>query len=224
MKMLKNIIIGITLGITSLVPGASVGTMLLIFAVYEEFIDALDFSLKIAKNMFKSLFKPKDRKEFINAIPIAVTTFVKQQKDFFIPIFIACIVTIFAFSKLLTSLDKSYTLIRNFIFFGLVLASAPLVIYDILKGKGEFKTEEKPSNKKVKHENLKGIILIILTTALLCVLAYLSYKGYGLKKVELQDISVNSIIPAFLVGVVGIVAMVFPRNFRFTYNYSNGVL
>lgn len=224
MKMLRNIIIGITLGITSLVPGASVGTMLLIFAVYEEFIDALDFSLKIAKNMFKSLFKPKDRKEFINAIPIAVTTFVKQQKDFFIPIFIACIVTIFAFSKLLTSLDKSYTLIRNFIFFGLVLASAPLVIYDILKGKGEFKTEEKPSNKKVKHENLKGIILIILTTALLCVLAYLSYKGYGLKKVELQDISVNSIIPAFLVGVVGIVAMVFPRNFRFTYNYSNGVL
>lgn len=217
MRWLKNLLIGSMLGLSNVLPGASLGTILLILGVYEEFIDSIDETINTVGKTIKNITKVKSFKEFIKVIVEGIKEVWNQQKGFIIPIVIIAGLTMYIMSKIFYDMDGESKVVRNSLFLGLILASIPIVILDIVKGEGEFKTEEKGVNnsKNTKNNKTKKQILVkvlpgILTFGLLAITAILKFNNIGLVTQSLENVNVLTIFPAFLVGIIGAIAMVFP--------------
>lgn len=219
MKTLRNIVIGITLGLSTVFPGASVGTTLLIFGIYEYFINNLNESVEIARNTLKKLLGSKNLKGKVNAIFEGILELINEQKSFLIPIGIICILSMLFFSKLFASLKGDAEIVRNYIFVGLIVASIPILVYDVIvahnqKLKEELEKTKEQDVKKVKKQYIftlfKNMVPGIITFLFLTILFILKQKGIGLNIVKPEELGITTIIPAIIVGAIGSIAMLFP--------------
>lgn len=97
MKIFRDFIYGIIIGITNIIPGVSGGTMAVILKIYDKILYAI--SLKNIESNLK----------------------------FLIPLGLGTITGIFAFSNLMLSLLKNHQMLLNFCFIGLILGSIPMI-------------------------------------------------------------------------------------------------
>ena len=94
---LRNIICGIILGISNVIPGVSGGTMAVVMNIYDDILDAISIK-KFVKHLF-----------------------------FLVTLVIGVAVGIVFFSKLIKLLFASYPAQTNFFFMGLIIGSIPLI-------------------------------------------------------------------------------------------------
>ncbi len=97
--VIKNILIGIILGVANIIPGVSAGTMAIVTGVYQKLIGIFTLNFK----------------------------FIKQEWKFILVLAIGAIGGIFAFSVLIEFLLADYNLPTNAFFIGVVLGTCPLI-------------------------------------------------------------------------------------------------
>lgn len=110
MKILKNILAGMLVGIANVIPGVSGGTMAVILDVYDELIHAI--SLRI--------------------------TDLKKNVFFLVTFGAGAVIGIILFSKVLEYLYTHYRIATNFCFIGLIIGSIPMIYRRARKGKGNL--------------------------------------------------------------------------------------
>ncbi|OOB77767.1 MAG: hypothetical protein BEN19_01355 [Epulopiscium sp. Nuni2H_MBin003] len=94
---MKNVVIGMILGIANVIPGVSAGTMAVVFKIYDQLLNSI--SLDIKKINFK----------FLATIGIGV------------------ILGVLLFSNVITFLYENYNMQTNFVFIGVILGSIPMI-------------------------------------------------------------------------------------------------
>lgn len=107
---MKNIILGILLGIANITPGVSAGIIAVSFNVYDKLI------------------------EMANDIKSSI----KNEKRFIIELVIGAIIGVVLFSRVIDFLVNSYPVATSFFFMGVILGSVPF-IYGKTKGTGVLK-------------------------------------------------------------------------------------
>lgn len=101
-----NIIYGIILGISNVIPGVSAGTMAVVLNIYDDLLNAA--SLK-KEHLRKNLM-------FLAAVGMGA------------------VIGIILFSNAITILFERYNLITNFLFIGIIIGSIPMVISNAKEG------------------------------------------------------------------------------------------
>ena len=99
MQMIKTLIIGIIVGMCNVIPGVSGGTMVVVFNLYDQFVNAISLNLKKLRKNWK----------------------------FVVPLFCGMALGVLLFSKLITILYGLFPVQTNYFFFGLILGSIPLL-------------------------------------------------------------------------------------------------
>lgn len=103
---IKTFIIGIIIGIANVIPGVSGGTLVVVFNIYDKFVNAITLNIKKIINNWK----------------------------FILPLFLGMAIGIIFFSKGITLLYKNYPIQANYFFSGLIAGSIPLLFnYSIKK-------------------------------------------------------------------------------------------
>ncbi len=170
MYFLKNIFNGILIGVANVIPGLSGATIALILGIYEKLINAIS---SINKKSLNNIYKIKLKQVYQDF-----------SLEFLIPIIIGIILSAILFAQALEYFElleknKEFTLSY---FFGLILASIPVIIKMIPKWK----------NKHTLLFLIGGIIAI--TIAII--------PGFQNEN--------NNLIFIFFCGVIGIIGMVIP--------------
>ena len=170
MHFLKNIFNGILIGIANVIPGLSGATIALILGIYEKLIHTIS---SINKKSLKNIYKIKLKKAYQDL-----------SLEFLIPIIIGIVLSAILFAQALEYFElleknKEFTLSY---FFGLILASIPLIIKMIPKWKN-------------KHTLLFLIGSIIAITISI------------IPGIQNEN---NNLIFIFFCGVIGIIGMVVP--------------
>jgi len=170
LKIFKNTFFGILIGIANIIPGLSGATVALILGVYEKLINSVS---SIKKKTINDLCKFRI-KNLYNDLSL----------DFLIPIIIGICISAIIFAKALDYFElleknKKYTLSY---FFGLILASIPLV----------FRMIEKFEKKHIFYFILGTFIAVIISI----------FPG-------LQEENKN-IFFIFFCGFIGIIGMIVP--------------
>lgn len=107
MELIKNILIGVVLGVANIVPGVSGGTMAVILNVYDKLLNAISLNLtKLKRNIV-----------FLGSIAIGAG------------------LGIITFSKALQYLYDHHTMPTNFFFIGIIIGSIPMITRHIKEGK-----------------------------------------------------------------------------------------
>ena len=112
MTLVKNIMIGITIGGGMILPGVSGGVLAVIFGIYEKMLDSV-------ANFFKDI---------------------KKNSLFLGPIIIGLIIGVLLFGKILFFLFDNYEMQAKYTFMGLILGGVPTLFKEIEK-KGNEKTK-----------------------------------------------------------------------------------
>lgn len=107
MEHIKNILIGIVLGISNVIPGVSAGTMAVVMNIYDKLLDAI------------SIKKEKIKEHFM----------------FLMMLGIGVVIGILVFSNGITYLFDHYPMQTQFAFIGIILGSIPMVIKHAKKEK-----------------------------------------------------------------------------------------
>ena len=94
---LKNIVCGIILGATVVIPGLSTGTMAVVLNIFDKILLALD-----VKNIHKNLL-------------------------FLVPLGFGCLCGIFLFSKVVTGLLNSFDVYIDYCFIGIIIGCLPMI-------------------------------------------------------------------------------------------------
>ncbi len=123
MYFLKNIFNGILIGIANIIPGLSGATIALILGIYEKLINSIS---SINKKLLTDIYQINIKKVYKDL-----------SIDFLLPITIGIVISALLFAQALEHFDlldenKEFTLSY---FFGLILASIPLIIKMISKWK-----------------------------------------------------------------------------------------
>ncbi|MEG0013218.1 MAG: DUF368 domain-containing protein [Cellulosilyticaceae bacterium] len=105
MNHIKNILIGMILGVANVIPGVSAGTMAVSLGIYDKLLDAI------------SLKKEKLKKNF----------------PFLVSLAIGVAVGILVFSNAITYLYDHYSIETSFAFIGIIIGSIPMVWRNIAK-------------------------------------------------------------------------------------------
>ena len=100
MQMIKTLLIGIIVGMCNVIPGVSGGTMVVVFNIYDQ---------------------------FVNAITLNVKKLIKNWK-FVVPFLCGMALGVLLFSKLITVLYSKFPVQTNYFFFGLIIGSIPLLL------------------------------------------------------------------------------------------------
>lgn len=185
LEMIKTFFIGIFVGIANVIPGVSGGTLVVVFNIYDKFVNAITLNLK-------KLFK---------------------NWKFVLPILAGMAVGILIFSKVLTKLIDKFPMQTNFFFIGLIIGSIPLLSKYTFKKNPEKEVSSENNNSIPGF--LKILILvfeIILGIAIIVLFQYLHVK-YGDAKTEitgLPAISPSLAVKLFIGGILGAVAMIIP--------------
>jgi putative membrane protein len=110
---------GLGMGAADVVPGVSGGTIAFVTGIYEELINSLaNINFAALKLLFKSGFKV-----FWSHI----------NGDFFVALFLGIAISVFSLAKIVTYLLANHPIILWSFFFGLVLASAVVIIKTVPK-------------------------------------------------------------------------------------------
>lgn len=133
LEILKTFVIGIFVGIANVIPGVSGGTLIVVFNIYDK---------------------------FVNAITLNVKKLVKNWK-FVVPIILGMAVGILIFSKSISLLFINFPIPTNFFFTGLILGSIPLLSCYTFKSQNNEKLNIKKIIYLV-ISIIFGITLIIL--------------------------------------------------------------
>lgn len=104
-NFIKTILIGIIVGIANVIPGVSGGTIIVIFNIYDKFVNAITLNIK----------------KLI------------QNWKFILPFFIGIGLGIILFSKAITILYHNFPIQTNMVFTGLIIGSIPLLLNYSLK-------------------------------------------------------------------------------------------
>ena len=98
-QMIRLLLIGIVVGMCNVIPGVSGGTMVVVFNIYEQ---------------------------FVNAITLNIKKLIKNWK-FVVPVLGGMAAGVLIFSKLITVLYGKFPVQTNYFFFGLILGSIPFL-------------------------------------------------------------------------------------------------
>jgi len=104
---MKNILIGMILGVANVIPGVSAGTMAVVFKIYDQLLDSISID-------------PKK---------------LKKNANFLITLGIGIVAGILLFSKVITFLYENYNIQTNFVFIGVILGSIPMIYKKIVSEK-----------------------------------------------------------------------------------------
>ncbi len=101
MKLLKNLFVGMILGISNVIPGVSAGTMAVVFGIYDDLIEAV--SLKIEA--------------------------IKRNWRFLVVLAVGMGLGIILFSNAIRYLFDNFNIATNFFFMGIVIGSCPMILH-----------------------------------------------------------------------------------------------
>lgn len=135
-EIIKTFIIGIFIGIANVIPGVSGGTLIVVFNVYDKFVDAITLNIK---------------------------KLVKNRK-FIIPFLLGMASGILIFSKAICFLYEKIPVQTNLFFSGLILGSIPLLVKYTFKNKQPVQSEKKSGILKLVFQIvciILGFVLII---------------------------------------------------------------
>ena len=153
------------MGMTSPVPGISFGTIAILLNFYEKFLDA-----------------------------ISVTN-IKKNLTFLIPLFLGCIIGIFAFSRLVTFLIVHHGMITYFSFIGMIIGCLPMIY-------------KRANLEKVKAENVAVFAAAFLFMVFLAFISDDSSVNQTLE--QLGGISPSIMVWIFFTCFVSAMAMMIP--------------
>ncbi|ONI41438.1 hypothetical protein AN640_08010 [Candidatus Epulonipiscium fishelsonii] len=96
---MRNIFIGMILGIANVIPGVSAGTMAVIFKIYDQLLDSISLDMEKLKKNFN----------FLAALGIGV------------------VIGVVGFSSIITYLYENYSMQTSFAFIGVIVGSIPMI-------------------------------------------------------------------------------------------------
>lgn len=182
LEFIKTFVIGIFVGIANVIPGVSGGTLVVVFNVYDK---------------------------FVNAITLNVKKLLKNWK-FVVPVFLGMGAGILIFSKVITKLFENFPGPTNFFFTGLILGSIPLLInYTFKRTNNNPEKVEHFSALQITGlilSILAGLLLILLFAKFQTKFD----KNSIINLTELPEISTSLILKLFIGGILGAIAMIIP--------------
>ncbi|MDP8212935.1 MAG: DUF368 domain-containing protein [Candidatus Zapsychrus exili] len=135
MNFIKLFLKGIAIGIANIIPGVSGGTLAFIFGIYEELITSIKaFDLKLIKILFVGAGSHACPNN--NGQPHGVAPTINRFKfaskhinlKFLFPILLGAFFAIISLSRAMIWSLESYPVLVNSFFFGLILATVPMII------------------------------------------------------------------------------------------------
>lgn len=100
MNYIKNILMGMVLGVSNVIPGVSAGTMAVILNIYDRLLDVISLDAKK----------------------------IKKNIGFIMTIGIGAVVGILLFSNAIQFLFEKYNMPTNFAFIGIIIGSIPMIV------------------------------------------------------------------------------------------------
>ncbi|OON95425.1 MAG: hypothetical protein ATN36_08415 [Epulopiscium sp. Nele67-Bin005] len=107
---MRNVLIGIILGMANVIPGVSAGTMAVIFKIYDQLLDSISLDINKIKKNFK----------------------------FLVEIGVGVVVGILVFARIITFLYENFSMQTSFVFMGVIVGSIPM-IYKKVSHEGKIK-------------------------------------------------------------------------------------
>ena len=170
MHFLKNIFNGILIGIANIIPGLSGATIALILGIYERLINSIS---AINKKSLINIYQANLKKVYTDL-----------SIDFLLPITIGIIISALLFAQALEYfelLDKNKVFTLSY-FFGLILASIPLIIKMI---------------PKWKHKHSLCFVIGFFLAITIAIIPGVQQEN-------------NNLLFIFFCGIIGIIGMVVP--------------
>ena len=180
LNILRLFFIGIAVGMANVIPGVSVGTLAVVFNVYDQFVKAITFNVK-------SLW---------------------QNRRFVFPMLGGMALGVLIFSKLISLLYSNFPFQTNCFFTGLILGSIPLLwSLMITGGNKEGGDEKRSAGRVVSHVicGLAGFALIMIFYYL-----EKKFDKASVENMILPDWTVMLAIRIFIAGFIGAIAMIIP--------------
>lgn len=112
-QIIKNILIGIILGIANIIPGVSGGTMAVVTGVFDKLIAILTFDFKV----------------------------IKKQWRFIVALVVGMAIAVFGFFWVIKYLLAHFPIATNLFFVGVVLGTCPFIFRKTFAGKGAYGSE-----------------------------------------------------------------------------------
>lgn len=181
MSIIKLFLIGIIIGIANVIPGVSGGTLIVVFNIYDKFMESITLNVK---------------KLWAN-------------KAFLTPLLLGMVFGILVFSKLISYLYDNFPLQTFYVFTGLILGCIPLIAG--YAWKTEPAGENESEKKSPARIAVLAVFFILGLAAILYFAYIKSRMGTSIPDTqEIPDFSPLLALKIFLAGLLAAVAMVIP--------------
>jgi len=181
MEIVKLIFVGIFIGMANVIPGVSGGTLVVIFNLYDRFVNAITLNVK---------------KLWAN-------------KGFLIPLIGGMLLGILIFSKLVTFLYGRFPVQTDFCFTGLILGCIPLLAGYVWKNEPD-ENGEKQERSLWFHAGLVICILVGLALIITFTVAEGKLSPEGVVDGVLPAFTWPLAFKIFIAGILGAVVMIIP--------------
>lgn len=181
MNIIKLFLIGMITGIANVIPGVSGGTLIVVFNIYDKFMESITLNVK---------------KLWAN-------------KAFLAPLLLGMAFGILVFSKLISYLFDNFPLQTFYVFTGLILGCIPLIAGYAWKRDSDKDNENEP--KTAVRIAVTAIFFILGLAAILsfaCIKSRMGTNGADIQ--EIPDFSLFLALRLFTAGLLAAFAMVIP--------------
>ncbi|MCQ2585953.1 MAG: DUF368 domain-containing protein [Treponema sp.] len=181
MEIVKLIFVGIVIGMANVIPGVSGGTLVVVFNLYDKFVNAITLNVKKLWG----------------------------NRKFLIPLIGGMLLGILIFSKLVTILYSKFPVQTNFCFTGLIIGCIPLLANYAWANKADEKGETK-KRSPLFHVSLVVCILVGLALIIAFTILEGKFSPEGVVDGVLPAFTWPLAFKIFIAGVLGAIVMIVP--------------
>lgn len=180
MEIVKLILVGIVIGMANVIPGVSGGTLVVVFNLYDKFVNAITLNVKKLWG----------------------------NRKFLLPLIGGMLLGILIFSKLVTILYSKFPVQTNFCFTGLIIGCIPLLANYAWANKVDEKGETKKS--PLFHVSIILCILVGLALIIAFTILEGQFSPDGVVDGVLPVFTWPLAFKIFIAGVLGAIVMIVP--------------
>lgn len=181
MEIVKLILVGIAIGMANVIPGVSGGTLVVIFNLYDKFVNAITLNVKKLWG----------------------------NRKFLIPLVCGMLLGIVIFSKLVTVLYSKFPVQTNFCFSGLIIGCIPLLA-NYAWAKRTDENGEVKKHSVLFHVSLAICILVGLSVIITFTILEGKFSPDGVVNGVLPAFTWPLAFKIFIAGIFGAIAMIVP--------------
>ena len=194
MEFIKNMLKGVLIGISNVIPGASGATVAVSLGIFDKLV-------KTVNNSFDELKKSFKQKNVLKALFLAIKKIIIENKTFIIPLILGAGIGIVFLAKLITTNIDTYSYEIFAIFLAFIVGSLPSVIYESKKDIDKY-------NKS--SSNFEKIGYFLSTFILLILLTIFKENNLIMQQKNIYTHNFIDMFTIFICGIISAFAMIIP--------------